>query len=127
MKVLVATSRTQGARQNDYDWCVEGELLWAQEPCRKDRHDPDGPCGCGRGFAGMNSHRATTTARVADLDIDRTSFVVALRASLKAQGWPMSWARELADEMIELARNWPVDTVVERRLEWFRARSGAAL
>ncbi len=24
MKLLVATDRTQGARNNDYNWCIEG-------------------------------------------------------------------------------------------------------
>ena len=29
MKVLVATSETQGQRNNDFDYCVEGELVTA--------------------------------------------------------------------------------------------------
>jgi len=127
MKVLVATARTQGARRNDYNWCVEGELLWTQEPCADDRRNPDGPCGCGRGFAGMNSHRATTTAVVAELpQLDRAGFVLALRASLGDQGWPAVWADELADGLIELAGLWPVGTVIERRVDEFGPRDEVA-
>ncbi|WP_439331120.1 DUF7715 family protein [Modestobacter altitudinis] len=38
----------------------EGEFVFLEDVCRVDRQDPDGGCGCGRAFAGMNSHRATT-------------------------------------------------------------------
>jgi|SRR6476661_1935988 len=62
MKLLVATARTQGARINDYNWCIEGELVRIGEVCARDRAEPDGGCGCGRGFGGLNSHRATTSA-----------------------------------------------------------------
>ena len=64
MKVLVATSQTQGQRENDFNFCVEGELVTVGLVCATDRYDPDGGCGCGRAFAGLNSHRATTTAKV---------------------------------------------------------------
>src|SRR5258708_3521129 len=59
MKILVATGWTQGTNPSDYHYCVEGELVWVQEPCDRARADPDGGCGCGRGFAGAASHRAT--------------------------------------------------------------------
>ncbi len=49
VKALVATSVTQGFRDNDYHWCVDGELVWIAPTCSKDRDDPDGGCGCGRG------------------------------------------------------------------------------
>ena len=48
MKILVATGLTQGAEPNDYHFCVEGELVWIQEPCTSGRDNPDGGCGCGR-------------------------------------------------------------------------------
>ncbi|MGH3592456.1 MAG: DUF7715 family protein, partial [Pseudonocardiaceae bacterium] len=37
MKVLVATARTQGVRVNDYNWCIEGELVRIGEVCARDR------------------------------------------------------------------------------------------
>jgi hypothetical protein len=53
MKILVATGLTQGLEANDYHYCIEGELVWIQEPCERDKRNPDMPCGCGRGFAGQ--------------------------------------------------------------------------
>jgi hypothetical protein len=87
MKVLVATARTQGARDNDYNWCIEGELVRIGEVCALNRAEPDGGCGCGRGFGGLNSQRATTTAMVADTPLGRAEYVEAVRSSLQQQGW----------------------------------------
>jgi hypothetical protein len=126
MKVLVATNRTQGLRKNDYDHCIEGELVWITLVCAADAADPDGACGCGRGFGGLNSHRATSTARVADLAFTRAEYREAIRSSLAAQGWPPSYAAEIADDLLALAASWPVDAVVERRLDDVRVRSWPA-
>lgn len=125
MKVLVATAQTQGIRLGDYHWCVEGELVRIGEVCRRDRADPDGGCGCGRGFGGLNSHRATTTARVADVPLTLGEYAEAIRSSLEQQGWgdcPDCAEREAVD-LVDLASGWPVDTVVERRLDELTARS----
>jgi hypothetical protein len=61
MRVLVATTELQGTTPGDYAHTVTGELVTAtvtQCDC------PD--CGCDRGFAGLVSHRATTTAVVVE-------------------------------------------------------------
>ena len=61
MRVLVATNELQGTTPGDYAHTVAGELVTAsvtQCDC------PD--CGCDRGFAGLASHRATTTAMVVE-------------------------------------------------------------
>jgi hypothetical protein len=117
MKVLVATSASQGTRDNDYHWCVEGELVWISEPCRKDRKDPDGGCGCGRGFGGLASHRATTTAAVKDIpEFTQRDLEQALRSSLGEQGWPTDHVVEIAGMLADVAAAFPEGTVVERRL-----------
>ena len=127
MKVLVATGRTQGARDNDYHHAIEGELVRIDPPCRKDRDDPDGRCGCGRGFAGMNSQRATTTARVADVPLTRPEYAEALRSSLDQAGLEPCSCRSTdeADGLAELAATWPVGTVVERRLDLLSRRTSS--
>ncbi len=62
MLVLVATNETQGQSSDDYSYTVAGELVTAvvTECESKD-------CGCGRGFPGLASAFATTTAQVVDL------------------------------------------------------------
>jgi hypothetical protein len=53
LKLLTATNVTQGYRDNDFHWCVEGELVHIGVVCASDRGDADGNCGCGRSFAGL--------------------------------------------------------------------------
>jgi hypothetical protein len=117
MKVLVATSETQGQRRNDFDYCVEGELVTVGLVCATDRRDPDGGCGCGRAFAGLNSHRGTTTAKVKEVELSKSDYVEALRSSLAQQGWPTSDVAELAGWLAQLVSEWPVGTIVERRID----------
>jgi hypothetical protein len=64
MLVLVATNELQGASGDDYSHTVEGELVTAVviECASGDR------CGCNRGFPGLASSMATTTAMIVDRD-----------------------------------------------------------
>lgn len=96
-----------------------------QEPCGSDLRDPDGPCGCGRGFSGMNSHRATTTALVVDTPLGEGDVRKALRSSMEAGGWidpqvPDDLAEAMVDEALDdlkdVAGHFPVGSVVRRRL-----------
>ena len=125
MKLLTATAQTQGARSNDYDWTVEGELIRVDVVCGRDQRDPDAGCGCGRGFAGMSSQRATTTALVRDVPLSHPDLCLALTASLAAAGYHLSpdeIAAE-ADALIEAASTFPVGAVVERRLDILQVRA----
>src|SRR4029078_10624020 len=99
MKVLVATSETQGQRANDFSYCVEGELVTVGLVCAIDRRNPDGGCGCGRAFAGLSSHLATTTAKVKEVDLSEADYVEALRSSLAQQGWPTEDVTQLARQL----------------------------
>ncbi len=128
MKVLVATSETQGQQPGDYDWCVDGELVWIGEVCDTDRRDPAGGCGCGRGFAGMASRRATTTAAVRELAwVTRETFHTSLRESLDAQGWLKVYGADrvakMADRLLALAARLPVGSIVQRRIDVIEVRS----
>jgi hypothetical protein len=60
MLVLIATNDLQGTVDSDYAWTVEGELVTpvATECASGER------CGCNRGFPGLASGFATTTAMV---------------------------------------------------------------
>jgi len=62
MLVLIATNELQGTDPGDYSFTVEGELVTplASECASGER------CGCNRGFPGLASGFATTTAMVID-------------------------------------------------------------
>jgi hypothetical protein len=131
MRILVATSLTNGDFPGDYNHCVDGELVYMQEPCASDLRDPDGPCGCGRGFAGTNSHHATSTAVVVDSELSADEVDEAVRSSLEAGGWldpsfctpelARAMVRELVDDMQRVARNFETGTVVRRRINHYFA------
>lgn len=129
MKILTATTLRQGDRDNDYSWTVEGELVGIDEPCARDRTDPDGGCGCGRGFFGFSSHRSTTTAVVRDLPLTAGDVCDALVGYYESAGYGRFTVAEVADQvddLLELAGYWPVGTVLERRLDLVRTRGIAA-
>ncbi|MDL4771313.1 MULTISPECIES: DUF7715 family protein [Thermomonosporaceae] len=118
MKLLTATDVSQGYRDNDFDWCVEGELVHIGVVCARDRGDPDGGCGCGRAFAGLNSHRATTTAMVREVPgFTAGDYVEAIRSSLEQQGHDPTYAEHEAAMLRCLVRDWPEGVIVERRLD----------
>jgi hypothetical protein len=72
----------------------------------------------------LNSHRATTTAVVAEIPLTREEYVEAIRSSLQQQGWdPCACCSEQeADDLAALAADWPVGAVVERRLDLLAVR-----
>jgi hypothetical protein len=97
MLVLVATKDTQGAARGDYFHAVEGELV---TPVTVECCVPD-QCGCGRGFPGLVSARATTTAMVAERRaITPTLLRDAITDSLQRGGWFVGGDDELADELV---------------------------
>jgi hypothetical protein len=128
MKILTATTKTQGARFNDFTWTTEGELVWFGIVCARDERNPDGGCGCGRAFAGLNSHRATTTAIVTDLPMTRDDVATALAGYYQSAGYGTYSIAELMDEVTEvldMVDSWDVGDVIERRLDFFQPRAAA--
>jgi hypothetical protein len=80
MKILTATA--QGAdRDDDFCYAIEGEIVMASVVC-------DSPnCGCDRALGGLNSHRATTTVMVRDLDLTMGDLETATVGYLESAGW----------------------------------------
>src|SRR4051812_40069659 len=118
MKILVATAQSQGHRTNDFHFCIDGELVILSFPCDRDTNDPDGRCGCSRSFAGLNSHRATTTALVTALpDFTADDYLEAIHGFLEATGFDADLAEDIAREHLRLAQQFPVGAVLERRLD----------
>ncbi len=132
MRFIVATQETNGDVAGDFTFCVEGELVTLDEPCDRDTRDPAGGCGCGRAFSGLHSHRATTTARVAELELSEADVREAIRSSLEAGGWldprigTSESNRAMVDEAFErghqIAEHFPVGSVIGRRLDQVFAR-----
>jgi hypothetical protein len=127
MKVLTATNQTQGWRDNDFCWTVEGELVFFP-PIECGRGSIDDNCGCRRSMAGLTSHRATTTIRVSDSgEIDPATYFILISEGLKDQGYVTDelmtnpevseWVHDLAAELMFMARAFPEGTVIERRGE----------
>lgn len=129
MKVMVATRRGQGIRDNDYFHGSEGELVRIDIGCATDRDNPDGRCGCGRGFAGLTSSRAMTTAIIEDRPLSHRQFVDAVGRSC-ARDWQMHRGdpavRELADDLLRFASAFDIGAVLERRGDLLQVRQGVS-
>lgn len=126
MKLLTATQKGQGERDGDFFHAVEGEVVILGEVCATDQNDPLGGCGCGRAFSGLLSRRATTTALVRDLDLDREDLEFAIATRFAADGitartiGDLEYAEVFTDTVEELIRfggTWPEGTVVRRTVD----------
>lgn len=122
MRVLVATSATQGARASDSNECVEGELVWMVMSCRSGLRDPYGHCPGGRIFRGVSSDRDTTTAAVRDIPglTEREVALAFMSTCDMAADDPrypelMLSAILLTREVLAMASLFPAGQVVERR------------
>jgi hypothetical protein len=134
MRVLVATNELQGTRTGDYAWTVEGELVVVEMTgCADPR------CGCTRGFSGLASSRATTTAMVVDLaHIGPHTLREVIGGYLERAGWndllPDDEVDEGVDGMIDehienleaICSGYPIGTVIERDGTEVRPRGLAA-
>ena len=117
MKILVATSETQVDQPGDYSFVPDGQLL-ARYGTVCDCPD----CGCGRGFPGVFTHKATTTAMVAESDMSEGEWRTAVHTCLHETGWAKGLTAgelaELIDDLVEIdvhsITDLPVGTIVER-------------
>lgn len=101
INVLVSTTVTQGAAPGDFCWVPEGELVARYGVvCASERPDGSG-CGCGRAFAGLTTHKATTTAMVVQLDMTEAQWRAALRQTLVDTGWAGAMAADEVEELLD--------------------------
>jgi len=80
MKVLTATS-SGATRADAFCHAVEGETVLPSSV------SDSRTCGCDRAFGGLNSHQATTTIMVRDLDLTVEDLVAAAFGYLESAGW----------------------------------------
>lgn len=123
VKLLVATLEGQGGRGDDYAGAVDGELVYIPvDACEC------AACGCTRGFAGMASGEATTTAMVVNRpDLATADLAAALTDSLERQGWlsggDSAVERELLRWLRAAADHFPAGAVLERDRHLVRRRA----
>jgi len=132
MKLLTATREDQGQHEGDYCYAIEGELVFLGFVCATDEADPDGGCGCGRGFSGMSSMKATTTAMVRDLDVSSADVRLAIEGYFHSAGMGpdvigrrdfASLIDDTLEEIVGIASTLPAGAVVGRRLDQVVRRS----
>lgn len=132
MKVLVATRQTQGRRENDFSWTIEGELV-IFPPLECSCGEIDDGCGCRRSMAGLTSHRATTTVKVAEIEnLDPEIYQGLIVQGLKDQGYVenemlssadvIGWLRDATSDLMIIAKTFDAGTVLERRGGWLYVR-----
>lgn len=118
LKYFVSTHRTQGQRDNDSHSIPDVELVDLASTCHD---DPDNRiCGCARSFVGFDSRQTTTTAEIVESDMTPTEYVGRFFSMLLALGFQdtpklRADAANDATELLRIAAQWPVGTVVERR------------
>ena len=122
MKILVATTRTQGQRPNDFCFVPEGEPLMPSFECEGE--EVDGRCGCRRSLTGVKCRKATTTALVTEVRHDRRWLASTFARSLRRAGFrpEPEEVRQMVDRAILVATRFATGSVVERRGDDFRVR-----
>lgn len=131
MKVLVSTKEQQGSAAGDYQWTVDGELVAVGS---LDCDCPD--CGCRRGFPGLASSKATTTALVVERpQLTMDDLRTAVAGWLERDGWfrhlddpeeRQDMTDEFADEIVHVCSDFPPGTVLSRDGDVVFARSAKA-
>lgn len=122
MQVLVSTTETQGEEPGDFNFVPDGEIVAMYGfVC----HDWRGSCGCGRAFSGVVSHKATTSAKVAEVDLTREELLAIIETCLGDAGWlqMMETPEEkselvngVLDDMLRVADAFPVGSVLSRHV-----------
>jgi hypothetical protein len=129
IKILTATSRTQGRRASDFHWCIDGEVVTpVRVICDRERElGPDGGCGCGRSFVGLSSHKGTTTAMVREISgYTLEDLTEAVRSYLQQAGWDDGQAEAEAALIAETAAGHDAGTILAEALGWQPAAAAAS-
>lgn len=126
MRYLVATKETQGQRNNDFSFTIEGELVKLGFECGIDE-DPDSECGCRRSMEGIDSLKGTTTIKIAEVDLTSSEILQELIMSEKVSGWRVDEEfinnlRKQVEFISYIANLKPLGTVYEKRGHIFQAR-----
>lgn len=120
MKIIVATSETQGQRPEDFNYVPEGEIVMVGDcDCLHEG------CDCSRSMVGILCKMGTTTMMVVESDLTREGFRRQLKDAnegFEELGVDGSVYEEQADALLELAKQFKAGAVIERQGEDFHAR-----
>lgn len=120
MKIIVATSETQGQRPGDFNFVPEGEVVIVSDcDCLHKS------CGCSRSMVGVLCGKGTTTMKVIESDLTRDGYLRLVREANKGYadlGVDESSFDEQADALLTLAGGFQVGAVIERNGEDFDVR-----
>ena len=130
MHVLVAAAEFQSRR--DYAHTIEGELVYVSPV---DCENPN--CHTHFEFVGCVSQEATTTARIAELDVDRDDYELLIANGVGAGGWDLpaevtdetlsAWLTPFASLHVHLADSFAAGTVIARHDEHISVRGRSAV
>jgi hypothetical protein len=119
MKALTI-HRYHGADADDFFAGVEGEIAIPPMIC-------DNPnCGCDRSYGGLNSHSASSTVMVREIDLDLDELTTAAVGFFESAGWADMFdspdelreaGRKLISESVEAAADFDPGTVPRVRFD----------
>lgn len=120
MKLIVATSETQGQRPGDFNFVPNGEVVIVSDcDCLHEG------CECSRSMIGVLCGKGTTTMMVIESDLTRDDYLRTIREANKsyaALGVDESLFDEQADALLQLAAEFPAGAIIERNGENFDVR-----
>ena len=123
MKLLVATKETQGARANDFYGANENEVVVFSFECDS---EIDGFCGCRRAMTGVDSGAGSTTFKVIESNRTLKDIKNVFIERYKKIGIEADEAKEMAEEsakdLAEVANQFSLGQIIERRGYDFQAR-----
>jgi hypothetical protein len=120
MKIIVATSETQGQRPGDFNFVPDGEIVMISDcDCLRPG------CDCVRSMVGINSGKGTTTMKVVESDITLDEYCRLIGEANQGYaelGVDDQIFNEQADALLDLAMQFLAGTVIERDEENFNQR-----
>ena len=129
LNVLASTTKTQKQRMNDFCFVPEDELVTFGFVCDGEE-DPDSECGCSRSMTGVECRKGTTTVKVIQTNMSKEEYLDRLWEGEK-KVWGLSDTDvneagefiEFTNELLRIAKSFPVDSVLEYRGGYFNRRS----
>lgn len=115
MKIIVATSETQGQRPGDFNFVPNGEIVMVSD-CEYLHTE----CDCARSMAGIKSDKEATTMKVIESNIALEEYhrlIGEANQRYGELGVDDAICSERADALIDLVMQIPAGTVIERNGE----------